>query len=90
MNAVAGDFLLVRGLAERRATVDGFEYAARDAAGSLIASLETEYSRQLLARAAWVTETFSQRDVKSLNAFFNERIGLGGKNSHSPRPAGRI
>jgi hypothetical protein len=71
--------LLVRGLSERRATATGFEYAALDAAGSLIASLETEYSQQLLARAAWVTETFAQRDIESLSAFFNERIGRWGE-----------
>lgn len=71
--------LLVRGLVERRATASGFEYAALDAAGGLIASLETEYSQLLLARAAWVTETFAQRDIRSLTAFFNERIGRWGE-----------
>jgi len=71
--------LLVRGLAERRATGQGFEYAALDTAGSIIASLETEYSQQLLARANWVTETFAQRDINSLSAFFNERIGRWGE-----------
>jgi hypothetical protein len=71
--------LLVRGLAERRATSQGFEYAALDTAGSIIASLETQYSQQLLARANWVTETFAQRDINSLSAFFNERIGRWGE-----------
>jgi len=71
--------LLVRGLIERRATTSGFEYAARDTAGSLIASLESEYSQQLLARAVWVTEAFAQRDIRSLNAFFSERIGRWGE-----------
>lgn len=67
--------LLVRGLAERRATIRGFEYAACDVAGGLIASLETEYSRQLLARAQWVAAEFAQSDLNSLSAFFNAQIG---------------
>jgi len=71
--------LLVRGLTERRPTNDGFEYTAAEAAGGLIASLETEYSRMLLARAVWVVENFSRRDIKALNAFFNERIGRWGQ-----------
>lgn len=80
--------LLVRGLAERRATITGFEYAALDAAGSLIASLETEYSRLLLARAAWVADTFAQRDTKSLDAFFNEHIGRWGEEFTLTSPGG--
>lgn len=71
--------LLVRGLAERRATSTGFEYAARDTAGTIIASLETEYSQDLRSRAQWVTNTFAQRDLTSLNAFFSERIGRFGE-----------
>ena len=71
--------LLVRGLAERRATSTGFEYAARESAGGLIASLETEYSQELRSRAQWVTSTFAQRDLNSLNAFFNEHIGRFGE-----------
>ncbi len=70
---------LVRGLAERRATITGFEYAARDTAGSIIASLVTEYSQELCSRAQWVTSTFAQRDLNSLNAFFNERFGHFGE-----------
>src|ERR1041385_6947847 len=46
--------LLVRGLADRRATIKGFEYVALDSAGVVIASLETEYSQQLRDRATWV------------------------------------
>lgn len=71
--------LLVRGLAERRATTTGFEYAALDTAGNLIASLETNYSHELIARAQWVTDTFAQRDVNSLSRFFHERIGRWGE-----------
>jgi len=71
--------LLVRGLAERRATSNGFEYAALEAAGSVIASLETEYSQQLRDRAAWVAETFGSRDNNALNQFFRERIGGWGQ-----------
>jgi hypothetical protein len=67
--------LLVRGLAERRATSTGFEYAALDTAGSVIASLTTTYSQHLRDRATWVAETFARRDTTSLNAFFKERIG---------------
>ena len=67
--------LVVRGLVEQRATNEGFEYAAGDLAGSLIASLTTEYSHLLLDRAVWVTETFGKNGVESLNAFFRERIG---------------
>jgi hypothetical protein len=64
---------------ERQATNNGFEYAALDAAGSMIASLDTEYSQQLRARAAWVATTFAQRDTNSLNAFFKEHIGRWGE-----------
>jgi hypothetical protein len=71
--------LLVRGLAERRATTNGFDYAALDAAGTVIASLETEYSQQLRARAAWVATTFAQQDINALNAFFHEHIGRWGE-----------
>lgn len=71
--------LLMRGLVERRATNNGFEYAALDAAGSIIASLSTEYSLLLRARAAWVTQTFAARDITTLNAFFNEHIGRWGE-----------
>jgi hypothetical protein len=71
--------LLVRGLAERRATTNGFEYAARETAGTVIASLESPYSQDLLARAQWVTSNFAQRDLNSLSAFFNERIGRWGE-----------
>jgi hypothetical protein len=71
--------LLVRGLAERRSTISGFEYAARDEAGSLVASLEAEYSQLLLARATWVTETFAEHEINRLIAFFNERIGRWGE-----------
>ena len=71
--------LLVRGLVERRAMSTGFEYAARDTAGSVIASLETEYSQDLRSRAQWVTSKFAQRDLTSLNAFFNKRIGHFGE-----------
>jgi hypothetical protein len=71
--------LLVRGLAERRATADGFEYAALDAAGGLIASLETPYSQHLRERALWVAENFSGQDMTRLSAFFKERIGKWGE-----------
>jgi hypothetical protein len=71
--------LLVRGLAERGATSNGFEYAARDAAGAVIASLETEYSQQLRERATWVAEHFGSRDNDALNLFFRERIGRWGQ-----------
>jgi hypothetical protein len=71
--------LLVRGLAERRATTNGFEYAALDAAGTVIASLETEYSQQLRERAAWVATNFGSRDNNALNQFFRERIGRWGQ-----------
>ena len=71
--------LLVRGLVERRATTTGFEYAALETAGSIIASLETEYSQELLSRAQWVTSTFAHRDLNDLDAFFNERIGRFGE-----------
>jgi hypothetical protein len=71
--------LLVRGLAERRATVGGFEYAALDAAGGLIASLVTPYSQQLRERASWIADNFSGQSMNSLNAFFKERIGKWGE-----------
>jgi hypothetical protein len=71
--------LLVRGLVERRAASTGFEYAARDTAGCIIASLETEYSQDLRSRAQWVTSTFPQPDMHRLNAFFKERIGHFGE-----------
>ncbi len=71
--------LLVRGLAERRATPSGFEYAARETAGSIIASLETEYSRALIDRAQWVTSNFAQQELNSISAFFTERIGRWGE-----------
>lgn len=71
--------LLVRGLAERRATENGFEYCARDTAGTVIASLETKYSHDLLDRAGWVTSNFAHSDLSKLSAFFNERIGLWGE-----------
>jgi hypothetical protein len=74
-----GGALLVRGLVERRATSNGFEYAALDTAGSLIASLATEYSQQLRERAAWVATNFASRDINNLNAFFKEHIGRWGE-----------
>ena len=61
--------LLVRGLAERRATLDGFEYAASETAGSLAASLDADYSKALIARAQWVTSAFAQYDLASLSRF---------------------
>jgi hypothetical protein len=67
--------LLVRGLAERRATSTGFEYAALDAAGNLIASLEADYSKRLRERATWATREFGNRDTEALSAFFRENIG---------------
>lgn len=67
--------LIVRGLVDRRPTSTGFEYVARDAAGGLIASLEAEYSQELLRRAAWVTDAFGNRDLQSLDTFFRERVG---------------
>ena len=67
--------LLVRGLAVRRATQRGFEYAASEIAGSLITSLEADYSKELVARARWVTSAFAQYDLNSLGRFFSERIG---------------
>lgn len=71
--------LLVRGLVERRATTSGFEYVAGDTAGGVIASLETDYSRELLSRAEWVTDAFAQRDFHSLSTFFADRIGRWGE-----------
>jgi hypothetical protein len=71
--------LLVRGLAERQATTNGFEYAALDNAGSLIASLATPYSLQLRERGAWVIHNFANRNIDDLNAFFKERIGRWGE-----------
>ena len=71
--------LLVRGLIQRRATSTGFEYAALENAGSMIASLETEYSKQLRMRSIWVTTNFASRDLDSLNSFFKERIGRWGE-----------
>lgn len=71
--------LLVRGLIERRSTTAGFEYAAQDTAGSLIASLSTEYSRDLCERASWVTTQFARQDVAALNVFFRQRIGTWGQ-----------
>jgi hypothetical protein len=67
--------LLVRGLVERRATQKGFEYAASEIAGSLITSLEASYSKELVARARWVTSVFAEFDLYSLSRFFSERIG---------------
>jgi hypothetical protein len=71
--------LLVRGLIERRATNQGFEYAALDSAGGLIASLATPYSQQLRERASWVAERFATQEIESLNAFFKEHIGRWGE-----------
>jgi hypothetical protein len=71
--------LLVRRLVERRATSTGFEYAALDNAGSLVASLETEYSQQLRGRGTWVASNFAPRNLGSLNAFFREHIGRWGE-----------
>lgn len=71
--------LLIRGLIERLATPDGFQFGACDSAGTVIASLESEYSKALLERAEWVNANFSDRDLPSLNAFFNDRIGRWGE-----------
>ena len=79
--------LLVRGLAERRATKNGFEYAALDAAGTVIASLETGYSQELRDRASWVAAHFGGRDTNALQQFFRERIGRWGQEFMLTAPA---
>lgn len=72
------NLLLMRGLAERRATNRGFEYVALDSAGSLISSLSAAYSQRLKERGEWVSATFGDRDVESLSIFFRENVGRWG------------
>jgi hypothetical protein len=71
--------LIVRGLIERRATDQGFDYRALDTAGGVIASLQTPYSQDLVARAQWATETFGETTTADLAAFFRERFGRFGE-----------
>jgi hypothetical protein len=71
--------LIVRGLVERRATNEGFDYRALDAAGGIVASLQTQYSQDLLARASWATQQFAGTQTAQLAAFFGERIGRFGE-----------
>ena len=80
------NLLLVRGLIARNATSEGFDYAALDTAGSIVASLTTPYSQQLRERARWVTTTFAQRDVEWLTIFFKEHLGRWGSEFATSSP----
>lgn len=71
--------LLVRGLIERCATKDGFEYRALDPAGGVIASLQAPYSQELRERATWAVERFVGTSTERLAAYFRERIGRFGE-----------
>lgn len=72
------NLLIVRGLVERRTTNTGFEYAALDAAGGIIAALSTTYSQALRERAQWVTTTFADKNTPWLTTFFNDHLGAWG------------
>ena len=72
------NLLLMRGLAERRASSAGFAYTALDSAGSLISSLTSPYSQHLRQRAEWVAVTFGGWDVETLSTFFRENLGRWG------------
>jgi hypothetical protein len=72
-----GIFLMMsRGLVERLASPDGFQYRSSETAYAFLSMLSSQYISKLRDRAGWVTETFGQSSLEELQAveksFFRE------------------
>ena len=59
--------MMSRNLVQRTPSADGFIFHAGEAAAPFIFSLETEYSRKLIARANWAVKTFAGVPTKEVS-----------------------
>jgi hypothetical protein len=64
-----GLFLMMsRGLVQRLALENGFQYIATDTAGAFLSMLSSQYISKLKERAEWVAETFAESTPEELKA----------------------
>lgn len=70
--------MMTRDLVQRQITPDGIKYVAGENATTFLASLSTNYFRELKVRAAWLIETLghhSDQDFRSvMRRFFDDWV----------------
>lgn len=66
------NFLILKGLAERKYTESGIEYIASDLTELFIENLHESYSLNYINRVSWVIENFKNHSIRDIRSFIQQ------------------